>query len=314
MTHRVLQTEDLSPAASAWLRERCELERCGPGDEGFGELLARADALLVRTYTRVDAALLARATRLRCVARAGVGLDNIDLRACEDRGVAVVHTPDANSDAVAEYVFALVHDATRPRVFLDRALDPARWNATRRELTAPRQLNEITLGVLGLGRIGSRVARIARGYAMRVLYHDLREIPEDQRHGAASVDRDTLLRSCDVLTIHVDPRPSNHRLVGRDALALLQPHAILVNTSRGVIVDELALAGFLRDHPRAQALLDVHDPEPVRATSPLLALKNAHLSPHLAACTATASENMSWVVRDLWRVLCGEEAEHRARP
>lgn len=309
----VLQTEELDASAAAWLAERCELVACGVDDSRFAELLARAEGLVVRTYTRVDGALLARAPRLRVVGRAGVGLDNIDIAACAARGVRVVHTPDANSQAVAEYVLALIVDAARPRLMLDRALDAKEWGRLRKELRAPRQLSEMTLGVLGLGRIGARVARMGVGIGMDVLYHDIREIPQDQRADARSMPLAELCARADVLTIHVDPREANRRFVNASLLAMCKPTVVLINTSRGLIVDDLALAGFLRKNPKAQALLDVHEPEPFGSDYPLLGLPNAHLSPHIAAATATAQENMSWVVRDVWRVLHGQEPEFPAR-
>lgn len=309
----VLQSEDLDPAAGAWLREVCDLQVCHFTDrERFEPLLARADALLVRTYTRVDGALLDKAPRLRCVARAGVAVDRIDVAECRRRGIEVVHTPDANSVAVAEYVFAMLFDALRPRLFLDAPIPQDRWNALRRELEATNQLNELTLGVLGLGRIGKRVARIGRGLGMEVLYHDIAPIPEVPEIGARSVDLPTLLRRSDIVTIHVDSRPENRRFFSQACFAPMRETAIVVNTSRGFVMDDHALAAFLRANPRARALIDVHDPEPFTAENPLLRLPNACLSPHLAASTATAHVNMSWVVKDLWRVLKGERPEHPA--
>jgi phosphoglycerate dehydrogenase-like enzyme len=309
----VLQTEDLDASAAAWLAERCELVACGVDDPRFSGLLARAEGLVVRTYTRVDGALLAGAPRLRVVGRAGVGLDNIDVGACAARGVRVVHTPDANSQAVAEFVLALLVDSSRPRVMIERAVDAKEWARLRKELRAPRQLSEMTLGVLGLGRIGSRVARMGVGIGMDVLYHDIREIGEQDRGGARPVSLAELCAKADVLTLHIDPRESNRRFVNASLLAMCKPALVLINTSRGVIVDDLALAAFLRRNPRAQALLDVHEPEPFGPDYPLLGLPNAHLSPHIAAATATAQENMSWVVRDVWLVLQGQEPEFGAR-
>jgi phosphoglycerate dehydrogenase-like enzyme len=299
----VLQTEHLHPAASAWLAERCDLRDCSGDPARFDALLPGADGLVIRTYTRVDAALLERAPRLRVVGRAGVGLDNVDLPACASRGVRVVHTPDANTQAVAEYVLALLLDATRPRLMLDKPIDAARWRAVREELIAPRQLDECVLGILGLGRIGSRVARIAHGLGMRVVYHDLVEIPPDRRHGAGPVSLDGLRRQSDIITVHVDPREANRGLVGADFLAGLRENVVIVNTSRGMVIDEPALAAFLRRNPKAAALLDVHAHEPIPPGSPLWNLPNAHLSPHIAAATRSAHEAMSWVVREVWEVL-----------
>lgn len=313
-TPLVIQSEDLDAEPAAWLAERCELAACAYDDPRFPQLLSRADGLVVRTYTRVDADLLAAAPRLRVVARAGVGLDNIDLDACWSRGVVVVSTPGANTRAVVEFVLASVLDALRPRVFLHQALDQETWNATRKELEAPRQLSELTLGVLGLGRIGSQVARAAGAIDMRVLYHDIREIPEADRHGASPVSLEELLESADVLTVHIDGRRSNYRVIDRAAFASMKPDVVFLNCARGKVVDPIACAEFCVDHPGACAILDVHDPEPVAETSPLLEIENVHLSPHIAGATRAAKREMSWVVRDVWRVLRGEAPEHPAMP
>lgn len=312
-TPRVLQSEDLDPAAAAWLRESCDLVECHFSKQPrFDELLAQAEGLVVRTYTRVDQGLLDRAPRLRVVGRAGVGLDHIDVNACRRRGVEVVHTPAANCDAVAEYVFAMLFGALRPRIRLRSALDLAEWNRVRKGHEATSQLNELTMGVLGLGRVGSRVARIARGIGMRVLYHDLLDIAESSRHGATPVPPDTLLRDSDVVTIHVDGRSENRKWFSQRFCSLLRPTAIVVNSSRGLVLDEAALARWLRAHPAGLALIDVHDPEPFGPEYPLLGLENAVLSPHLAAGTAAAHAAMSWVVKDVWRVLSGLPPEHPA--
>jgi len=309
----VIQSEDLNPEPAQWLAERCDLVACTPDLDKFGELMHGASGLVVRTYTRVDGALLDEASKLRVVGRAGVGLDNIDLDACARRGITVVHTPDANTTAVSEYVFALIFDAIRPRAFLDKVMPKEAWCGVRRELTARRQLSEMTLGIYGLGRIGKRIARAAQGLGVaRVVYNDLLEIPEDQRFGAVPVSRDELLAASDILTVHVDGRAENRHLVDAGAMKTMRPDAVLINTSRGHIVDPYAVADFMLANSGAQAMLDVHDPEPVEATSPLLEIPNVHLSPHIAACTEAAQRNMSWVVKDVWRVLNGETPEHAA--
>ncbi len=308
----VIQTEGLAPVAEAWLEERCDLRRLEAGSPEFERALSEARALVVRTYTKVDAALLERAPNLEVVARAGVGLDNIDLDACRARGVTVVHTPAANTQAVVEYTLALMLDALRPRLFLDRALAPARWNELRRELTAERQLSDCVVGIVGLGRIGAALARALATLNVSVIYNDVRTIPEPERCDAEAADLDALLSEADIITLHVDARPENRHLIDARSCARLKSHAILINTSRGFVVDAAALADFLGAHPGAQAILDVHDPEPIAPGNPLIPLQNAHLAPHIGAATRTAHERMSWVVRDVVRVLSGEAPEHAA--
>lgn len=308
----VIQTEHLDAGAASWLAHHVELVKCDSGDARFAELLARAQGLVIRTYTRVDAALLARAPRLRVVGRAGVGLDNVDLAACKARGVSVVSTPDANTRAVVEYVLTLLLDLLRPRQYLGHAPADRAWKELREQLKAPRQLCELTLGIWGLGRIGTQIARVAAALEIPAIYHDLLDMPAERRHGAAPVSRDELLARSDVLTIHVDGRPENRGLVSAEALAKLKPDVTIVNTSRGLVMDNHALADFLIRHRGATALLDVHEPEPFTPSYPLLDLPNARLTPHIASSTALAHRAMSWVVKDVWRVLSGEPPHYPA--
>jgi len=299
----VLQTEHLDAKAAAWLAERCELVKIAPEDAGFAAMLGKADGLVIRTYTQVNAKFLDSAPRLRVVGRAGVGLDNVDQKACAARNIAVFNTPDANSTAVVEYVLALILDATRPRLFLPHALEIKEWRAVREQCKARRQLREMTLGIYGLGRIGKRLARVATALEMPVIYCDLLEIPVDERHGAVPVSREELCAQADILTVHVDGRAGNRHLLNADAFGRCKSDVVFINAARGFLIDNHALADFMLGHPGAQALLDVHDPEPFDAMYPLLDIKNVHLAPHLAAATELANEMMSWVVRDVWGVL-----------
>lgn len=307
-----LVTEPIDEACRDWLAERCEVRAVAPDDDGFDSHLAAAHAMVVRTYTRIDDALLAKATNLQVIGRAGVGLDNIDLHACRVRDVAVVHTPEANTGAVVEFTIGMLLDALRPRREVRQAMPEDRWKRLRDAMISERQVSGSTLGVLGFGRIGSRVARTARSLGMRVLYHDLVEIPEAAAFGAEPVDRDTLLRESDAVTIHVDGRPENRGLLGARDLGLCKPDCAIINTARGFVLDPKALATWLVANPRASAWIDVHEPEPIPEDYPLLGLANAHLTPHIAAATRAAKTNMSWVVQDVWRVLEGEQPRFRA--
>jgi D-3-phosphoglycerate dehydrogenase len=258
----------------------------------------------------VDEAMLEKAPMLRGVARAGVGLERIDVDACERRGVRVVHTPEANTQAVAEYVFALLFDALRPRAFLEKPLEERDWRQLRSDLRARRQLSDCTLGIVGMGKIGRRVAEIARAIRMRVIYHDLQEIPAALRAGAEPVSMDELLTRSDVISLHVDARPGNRNLINSAAFSRMRSDVVLVNTCRGFVIEPYACAEFFISHPGATALLDVHEPEPFDGRYPLLEIANVHLAPHIAAATSSANRAMSWVVRDLWRVLIGEVPEY----
>ena len=308
----MIATEAVDSKPAAWLAERCEIEFAGPETARFAEVAASAEGLIVRTYTQVDESLLDRMPRLRVVGRAGVGLENIDLAACHRRGIRVVHTPEANTQAVVEYVVALLCDALRPRLVLSEAITESRWHELRREVVGERQMDQLTLGVLGLGRIGRRVAEVAAAIGFRVRFNDLLPLDRLAATRAEPVDVETLFAESDVLTLHIDGRAPNRRFVGGRLISLLKPSATLINTCRGMVLDHDALAAHLAANPGSQALLDVHDPEPPRASNPLWTLPNAHLLPHLASRTRQATENMSWVVRDVAAVLEGREPQFPA--
>ena len=309
----VIQTEHLAEEPAAWLAQRCRLEVCATDDPRFSGFLGQAKGLVVRTYTIVDEKLLDQAPALRVVGRAGVGLDNIDVGACRARNVEVVYTPDANTQAVVEYVFCLLGAVLRHPISLTEPVDADRWRQMRAQHSSRGQMSELTLGLLGLGRIGSRVAEVAGAIGFeRVLYTDLVEIPPARRHGAVSVPVESLFAEADIVSLHIDGRPGNRHFVGRHLIGCMKPDVIVINTSRGFVVENRALAEFLGGNPGALALLDVHEQEPFGASYPLLGLANARLYPHLAAATKRAHVNMSWVVRDVATVLDGDRPRHPA--
>ncbi|MCL4222760.1 MAG: hypothetical protein KJZ65_15480 [Phycisphaerales bacterium] len=300
----LIVTEPLPEEPLAWLRERCDVVCAGAGTPKFEQSIGRAQGLVVRTYTTVDDVLLGRAPALRVVGRAGVGLDNIDQAACQARGIEVVHTPDANTSAVAEYVFALLLRRLRPIEPLSRPIALPEWEACRTTRGAAREFNELTIGIVGFGRIGSRVGRIARAFGARVLFNDLRHIA--QTHDCEAASLEALLSTSDVVTVHVDGRASNRDFFNAPRFALLRDDAWFLNTSRGFVVDESALAEWLHAHPHGLAMLDVHRTEPIDARHSLLGLPNAELFPHAAAATRSARLRMGWVVREVWNALANE--------
>jgi D-3-phosphoglycerate dehydrogenase len=307
----VLVTEGSDPEPLAWLRAHARAIETPLKSDEFDRLLPEADGLVIRTYTKVNDALLSRAPRLKVVGRGGVGIENIDLAACRRRGVRVVHTPNANTNAVGDYVFGVLTRLVRDWDFFppDRVYGMDEFKRVRAQLRG-RQLDEMTLGVLGMGRVGRRVGHIAAGgFGMRVIYNDLLDVSALLDFPARPVDKSTLYRECDVLSIHVDMRAGNENLVGAPQLAMMKPSAILINASRGEVLDASALAEAIREKRLAAAALDVYAPEPPPADFPLLGLPNVLLTPHLASRTWTATQNMSWVVRDVVAVLEGREPQ-----
>jgi D-3-phosphoglycerate dehydrogenase len=308
----VLVTEGSDPRPLEWLRARAEVVEVKYDEPALIEHVARADGMCVRTYTKVNDGLLAHAPRLKVVGRGGVGLENIDVAACRRRGVEVVYTPDANTLAVADFLFGGMIQLLRPYATVGAKMYPPAEFKNIRNTQRGRQLNELTIGILGMGRVGRRVGTIAaNGFSMRVIYNDVIDVGP-LPFAATAVDKETLYRESDVLSLHVDMRKGNEHLVGRDQLALMKRDAILINTSRGEVLDTDALAEVLRAKQIAGAMIDVYDPEPPAADFPLVGMPNVLLTPHMAARTHTAIENMSWVVRDIVEVLEGRKPKYPA--
>jgi len=309
----VLVTEGSDPTPLAWLKERARVIEAAPDSPAFDAALPEVEGMVVRTYTRVNAGLLARCPKLKVVGRGGVGIENIDVKACRARGVEVVYTPDANTLAVGDFVIGYALQLLRPWAFFrDNAYDPKEFKRIR-DTQRGVQLNELTLGILGMGRVGRRVGAIAaNGFGMRVIYNDLIDVQGQLSFPATPVDKQTLFQEADIVSLHVDMKSGNEKLVGPDLLSRMKPTAILINTSRGEVLDDAALADLLQQKKIAGAAIDVFDPEPPKADYPLLGLDNVLLTPHMAARTRTAIENMSWVVRDVVEVLEGRKPKYPA--
>ena len=310
-TPLILITERLDAQCAKWLEQHGDVRWPGKdGEAPLEALLPEADALVVRTYTQINDALLDVAPKLRVIGRAGVGLDNFDLNACERRGVTVVYTPDANTQAVVEYVTGLMLDAVRPRHVMRQPVSSDTFHALRSEHVG-RQLDQLTLGILGFGRIGKRLGKVATSLGMRVCVNDLiseGELREAVDYSFEYVTKAQLYEGSDILSIHVDGRPENNNLIAGDALQQVKPGVLLINSSRGNVIDPVALADWAKtraaaesDQPiKSRAVLDVHQPEPPADDYPLWNLDNVSLLPHLASRTDTALANMSWVVRVMW--------------
>ncbi|HEV8604807.1 MAG TPA: NAD(P)-dependent oxidoreductase [Tepidisphaeraceae bacterium] len=309
----VLVTEGGDKAPMDWLHSQADVLEIPLGDPRLDDALSRAQGLVVRTYTKVNDDLLSKAPNLKVVGRGGVGLENIDVSACRRRNIQVVYTPDANTLAVGDFIFGCILQLIRPyAAFRDRTPDPKEFKRLRDTLRG-RQLNELTLGILGMGRVGRRVGHIAaNGFGMRVIYNDLLDVSSQVHFAATPVDKPTLYRESDILSLHVTMLPGNENLIGPRELALMKPTSILINTSRGEVLDASALADALKNKKLSAAALDVFHPEPPPPNFPLLGLDNVILTPHMAARTYSAIENMSWVVRDLIAVLHGQNPQFPA--
>jgi len=260
-----------------------------PAANALAAELADADALVVRSATRVTDELLAQAPRVRVVGRAGVGVDNIDLDAATHRGVVVMNTPGGNSASVAEHALALMLSLARSIPQLNAALHAGRWEKAG---AAGAELRGKTLGLVGLGRVGAEVARRARGFEMRVVAYDPYLSPERAAEwGVELVPLADLLAQSDFVSLHTGLSAATQNMVNTETLAQMKRGARLINTARGELVDEAALAAALRSGHLAGAALDVFTIEPPR-DSPLLAMPNVIATPHVAGSTAEAQEEV----------------------
>lgn len=273
--------------------------------------VAGADALVAFLHDRVDGALLdAAGPRLRVVANVAVGHDNVDLAAAADRGVVVTNTPGVLTDATADLTLALLLAATRRIGEGERLLRAGRpWSWELGFLTGPALQGKL-LGIVGLGEIGQAVARRARAFGMRIAYSGRRPVADAvaAELEATRMGFDELLAAADVVSLHCPLSPATHHLLDAPRLARMKPTAVLVNTARGPIVDEQALAAALRDGTIAAAALDVFEHEP-RVTPALLELENVVLTPHLGSATIeTRAAMASLAVDNALAVLGGQDA------
>ncbi|GAA4726810.1 phosphoglycerate dehydrogenase [Nocardioides endophyticus] len=301
----VLIAEELSPATVEALGPDFEIRHCNGADRG--ELLSGivdVDALLVRSATKVDAEALAAATRLKVVARAGVGLDNVDVRAATQAGVMVVNAPTSNIVSAAELAVALMLAAARHVSPAHAALKDGEWKRSR---YTGIELYEKTVGIVGLGRIGVLVAQRLSAFGMKVIAYDpYVQAGRAAQMGVRLVDLDTLLAEADFMSVHLPKTPETVGLVGAEQLARVKPSLVLVNAARGGIVDEPALYAALKEGRMAAAGLDVFATEPC-TDSPLFELENVVATPHLGASTDEAQEKAGIAVaRSVRLALSGE--------
>jgi D-3-phosphoglycerate dehydrogenase len=294
-THAPFQPEALAvldPLATVVTTPPAESE------EWYGEA-ATCDALIVSGIHSITGAVMDRVgPRLRVVARPGIGVDRIDLAAATERGILVLNTPDGPTESTAEHAIALMLSLTKGVAAGDRALRERQGWVGYGVLSAGLEASGATLGVVGLGRIGGRVAEIARALGMRVLAFDPYAAPSRAAAlGVTLVDSlEQLLSSADIVSLHCPALPETHHLINGETLAAMRPGSYLINVARGTVVDEAALVEALRSGQLAGAGLDVFDPEPALAGNPLFSLPNAVCTPHIASYTDASVRRMRMMV------------------
>jgi len=294
---RVVVTRPVAPEALDALRARCDVrvltgESALPDASEVKAGIADADILFTMPGHPASGEVLSAAPRLRLVATLGTGYDNIDLIATRARGIPVTNAPGILDETTADLAFALMLAAARRLGESERFLRTGAFRGWRMNDFLGLDIHRSTLGIVGLGRIGQAVAKRARGFEMRILYTGpRRKRPEDQA-GAQFVALPELLRTADVVSLHAPLSPATRHLIGAAELAQMKPTAILINTARGPMVDEAALAAALKAGALAAAGLDVYEREP-QVLSELLTLENVVLTPHIGSATQATRRRMA---------------------
>jgi glyoxylate reductase len=320
MKPRVLVTRHVYPAAIAILQEDCIVDyrdRRDVMDEvQLAKKLQHAQGVVCQLTDPMTAGVIAQAPHLRVISQVAVGYDNIDVQAATERGIVVTNTPGVLDEATADLAFALLLAVARRVPEAERYLREGRWQRWDVDLLCGGDVHGRTLGIVGLGRIGRAVARRARGFSMRILYSGPRPAPAavEAELQARHVPLDALLQQSDFVSLHVPLREETTHLIGVEQLSRMKRAAFLINTSRGPVVDEAALAAALEEGLLAGAGLDVFEHEPAVHPS-LLEQPGVVLLPHVASATTSVRTLMcSLAAQDCAAVLRGERPQHPVNP
>jgi glyoxylate reductase len=294
----VAVTRRIPDAGLSPLRDQAEVRLWDsdlpPTPDELLDLLRGCDGALTLLTDRIDGPVLDQLPTLRVVSNLAVGYDNIDVPAATARGVLVCNTPGVLTEATADHTFALLLAAARRIPESIQYVRDGHWQTWGPLLLLGREVSGATLGIVGLGRIGKEVAKRARGFGMRILAFDPIEDPDFARaHEVAYVHLDQLLADSDFVTLHVALTDETYQLIGAKQLRRMKPTAILVNASRGPVVDTDALVAALRNNRIFAAALDVTDPEPLPADHPLVHLPNCIVVPHTASATVQTRDAMA---------------------
>jgi D-3-phosphoglycerate dehydrogenase len=311
-----LLVEKIDEAGMSILNKVAEVKFASSNSEKvLAEEVREVDALIIRVRGKVSKKVIKNARKLKVVGHHGAGLDNIDLQAATERGIPVVYTPDANTESVADHTIGLM-------IAVAKKIPQAHYALTRDKNWSIRyecigtEIYKKTLGLIGLGRIGRSVVGRAKGFKMRVLAYDP-YISEDvtKKLGVKLVDLKTLLSNSDFVSIHVPSTKETHKMIGKRELEIMKSKAFLINTSRGGVVDEVAVYKALIKGKLAGAAFDVYEKEPPDPNNPLFKLDNVVATPHMAAHTEEALRSMAiTVARDTVKVLKGKRPKYVANP
>jgi len=310
---KVYVSRILAPEGLKELRDVCDLhiwqeKELMPRQVQF-QLFADCTGLLATTDIKINRELLEACPELKVVSNHAVGYDNIDVPACTEFGVPAGNTPGVLSETTADLAFTLILTAARRVLELADWVKQDRWTVNTGLLdNLGRDVHHTTLGIVGLGRIGREVARRATGFNMDILYHNRkRDEQTEKEFGAVYATRDEILSRSDILSLHLPLSAETKHFIGAKELLMMKPSALLINTSRGQIVDQAALYNAIKNGAIAGAGLDVTDPEPMRGDDPLLTLPQVTVLPHIGSATVTTRIKMAEMAsRNLIRALNGQ--------
>jgi D-3-phosphoglycerate dehydrogenase len=284
---KIVVADKISPSASAIFSELGDWTVVSPDKEGLAAQLADADAILVRSATFVDAAMMDKAPKLRVIGRAGVGVDNVDLDAATKRGIVVMNTPGGNAVAVAEHTFGLMLSLARHLVRAHTTMQAGKWEKKTLQGT---ELRGKTLGIVGLGRVGVEVSRRALAFGMKVIAHDPYVAPSlAQQLNITLATLDEVFAQSDYITLHVGLTPQTQGMINAESMRKMKKGVRLVNCARGELLNDAAVIEALQSGQLGGVALDVYSNEPVK-DSPLATLPNVILTPHIAGSTHEAQE------------------------
>ncbi len=319
---KVFVTRLIAPEALDKLAQHTIMEvwqdELPPPYETLMEKARETEGLLTLLSDRIDEALLNAAPRLKVISNMAVGYDNIDVAAANRRCVVVGNTPGVLTETTADMAFALLMAAARRVVEADKHTRQGRWKTWGPQIMLGYDIHHSTMGIIGLGRIGAEVARRAKGFSMKLLYYDKvrLSVKEEKELGVTYVPEiKKLLPLCDFISLHIPLLPETRHLIGVSEFALMKPSAVLINTSRGSIIEQKALYTALKSRQIFAAGIDVTEIEPIPADDPLLALDNVIITPHIASASfATRRQMALMAVENLLDGLNGKIPPHCVNP
>ncbi len=320
MKPKIIITREVFDDVIDYLKQYCEVDD-NQADapytaDALAAKLADRDGVMCALTDRIDAALIARCPQLKAVANIAVGYNNIDVPACSARGIKVTNTPGVLDDSTADLAFALMLSTARRITEVESYIRNSEWTGWRLKQWLGVDVHHATLGIIGMGRIGQAIARRARGFDMKVIYHNRKRVaPEiEQRVNASYASMDDLLAQADFIILQMPYSPETHHLIDAKALAKMKPTAILINSTRGGVVDDKALVAALKNGVIRAAGLDVFEGEP-KLDPGFLELKNVVLVPHIGSSTEATRRAMAMTAaKNLVAALTGQKPPNWVNP